>query len=462
MIKHENEKGNICYNYKNISLNALKKIPKKEQLSFENRKNKLNSKINLYNNSSCGNRNKNVKYLNYRKKLLTKCNSQILNNKILPILTNKHKNNNSNSNKVAFSLGDKSIFQKIPTIKSPRLLEKDNNSQIKKIKIPYLSHSLNKNINIKNQNGILKIENKNKDIYHTINSTKHLNINNVNKLSINEIDEKKNINTKKKESTSNLKNTEDNNQNININHNENEENELKENINISDNNHNNNNIDKLSKDLIPKKRNYKYKPYKFSKFFKISKNRNVSARNIYEHYISEDLKENDINDPRDNFTKFVEKKYKNPFKKFDELFGINKPYLVRLQEIKNNNSIAFKDDFNLQEYQNILCGMIRKRVRNDNIYVLKEDYKKFNEKLNRGYLSYKGRFSQLAEKIRYNAPSYLIDKLKKLDEDKLKIKARYFKINLNKKKNNDEDYAIEDFDYYCENKFVPNSDINKF
>ena len=228
---------------------------------------------------------------------------------------------------------------------------------------------------------------------------------------------KKNNNTKKKESTSNLKNTQDSNENININHNENEENELKENINISNNNQNN--INKLSKDLIPKKRNYKYKLYKFSKFYKISKNRNVSARNIYEHYISEDLKENDINDPRDNFTKFVEKKYKNPFKKFDELFGINKPYLVRLQEIKNNNSIAFKDDFNLQEYQKILCGMIRKRVRNDNIYVLKEDYKKFNEKLNRGFLSYKGRFSQLAEKIRYNAPSYLVDKLKKLDEDKL-------------------------------------------
>ena len=103
--------------------------------------------------------------------------------------------------------------------------------------------------------------------------------------------------------------------------------------------------------------------------------------------------------------------------------------------------------------------MIKKRVRNDNIYILKEDFKKFNEKLNNGFLSHKGRFSQLAEKIRYNAPSYLVDKLKKLDEEKIKAKARYFNINLNKKKDADIDYALEDFDYYLENKFVPNIDI---
>ena len=105
--------------------------------------------------------------------------------------------------------------------------------------------------------------------------------------------------------------------------------------------------------------------------------------------------------------------------------------------------------------------MIRKRVRSDNIYILKEDYKKFNEKLNKGFLSHKGRFSQLAEKIRYNAPSYLVNKLKKLDEDKLKAKAKYFNININKRKNKDADYAIEDFDFYLENKFIPNIDNNK-
>ena len=106
--------------------------------------------------------------------------------------------------------------------------------------------------------------------------------------------------------------------------------------------------------------------------------------------------------------------------------------------------------------------MIKKRVRNDGIYILKEDFKKFNEKLIQGFIPYRGRFSQLAEKIRYNAPSYLIDKLKKLDEEKLKINARYLNINLNKKKEKDEDYALEDFQFYLENKFIPqNLDVKQ-
>ena len=43
---------------------------------------------------------------------------------------------------------------------------------------------------------------------------------------------------------------------------------------------------------------------------------------------------------------------------------------------------------------------------------MKEEFQKFNEKLNKGFISHKGRFTQLAEKIRYNALSFLIDKLK--------------------------------------------------
>ena len=167
----------------------------------------------------------------------------------------------------------------------------------------------------------------------------------------------------------------------------------------------------LSKDLKPKKKSYKYQPYKFSNFYKLSKNRNVSARNIYQYYISQEYKDK-VSDPINNFTKFIEKKYRKPKIKFNKLYGINKPYLLRLKELKDNNSIAYKDDFDLKEYQNVLCGMIRKRVRSDNIYILKEEFKKFNEKLNKGFISHKGRFTQLAEKIRYNALSFLIDKLK--------------------------------------------------
>ena len=47
---------------------------------------------------------------------------------------------------------------------------------------------------------------------------------------------------------------------------------------------------------------------------------------------------------------------KNIKKNFNKLYlyMINKPYLVGIQEIKNNNSIAYKENFDLKEYQNIL------------------------------------------------------------------------------------------------------------
>ena len=67
----------------------------------------------------------------------------------------------------------------------------------------------------------------------------------------------------------------------------------------------------------------------------------------------EKIKDNNVDDPIYNFTKFIEKKYKKNFNKL-YLYMINKPYLVGIQEIKNNNSIAYKENFDLKEYQNIL------------------------------------------------------------------------------------------------------------
>ena len=46
---------------------------------------------------------------------------------------------------------------------------------------------------------------------------------------------------------------------------------------------------------------------------------------------------------------------------------------------------------------------------------------------------HKGRYTKLAEKLKESAPIYLIDKLKQLDNDKIMEKAKFFKINMNKK-----------------------------
>ena len=463
---------------KRANINIFDKINKKVHFSKGNNNFKLNSKQQSYNVSSYENMNRkpNIKNSNYRQKLLKRCNSQILNKEIIPILTN---NLRYSYNNVEYSCKNKEKIKKIPLIKSPNISQNIYNLKLNKIHFPILSNSHNISTN-----KIRKKENKKNYLAHSVTIHKILNyekkkseiknkISNDSREKNKKINENRSIdNFQKLQKSSGKSNLEDAN---NIKQKENkgingekdikrigvdEENNIKKNeVFEENNNEKNDKIEKLYRDLQPKRRPYKYRPYKFSKFYKLSKNRNVSARNIYEYYISEEIKDDNIPDPIDNFTKFIEKKYRNPNKKFDKLYGIKKSHLARLQEIKNNNSIAYKEDFDLKEYQNILCGMIKKRVRNDNIYILKEDFKKFNEKLNNGFLSHKGRFSQLAEKIRYNAPSYLVDKLKKLDEEKIKAKARYFNINLNKKKDADIDYALEDFDYYLENKFVPNIDI---
>ena len=249
-------------------------------------------------------------------------------------------------------------------------------------------------------------------------------------------------------------NCEENSNILNI---ESEEDKNTENEEKDINSNNKEKIEKLSKDLFAKKQQYKFSPFKFSKFYKLSKSRNVSAKNIYDYYISQEKKDN-VLDPIDNFTKFIQKKYHNQKMKFDKLYLNDKTFLNRMEEIKSNKTIAFKEDFNVKEYQNILCNMLKKRVGSNNIFYLIQNYKKFNEKIGIRFHKYKGRYTKLADKIRNNAPSYLIDKLRKLDQDKLRENAKFLKINLNNKKDNDVDYAYEDYDYYFKNKFVPNPD----
>ena len=68
------------------------------------------------------------------------------------------------------------------------------------------------------------------------------------------------------------------------------------------------------------------------------------------------------------------------------------------------------------------------------IIYLKKRYEKFNEEV-RNYkrnFKYKGRYTKLADKIRKNAPSYLIKRLKQLDEENLISKAKYFHVDLSK------------------------------
>ena len=183
--------------------------------------------------------------------------------------------------------------------------------------------------------------------------------------------------------------------------------------------------------------------------------KNIPAKKIYEYYISQESK--NIIKPIKNFDKFIKRKYRDPKKRFNKIYCINKSYLQRTKEIKNNKFIALKKDFDIDEYQNAILLFLQNRVDIKNLHILIQNYKDFNEKINRKF-SPKGRFTNLANKIRNNAPTYLINKLKDLDKNKLVKRAKFLKtkIDLDNKKNdeNKKENYFEEFDLYMENKYM--------
>ncbi len=385
---------------KTISLSPISKINnnKKSYISLKKNK-KLNLDFNSDNSLHKNKVHKKINYLSFREKLLKKCNSQILENReILPILSQKNNNNLNNSSSATTKKNNKHVNS---SSKNPIKLQK---KYITPRRLTLITN-INSDKEVVNQN-INENEKKNKlpDISPRIlNSFKK----NKNDLFLKELFLSHSQRTK-------LNNSE-----------EKEENE------------NNNNKRKDKKREI-------FRPFKFSRFYHYSKGRNVSAKQIYEHYISEEYHRNFY--PIDDFTKFIEKKFNSPKNKLNKLYGINKSYMNNIEEIKNNNSIAFKEDFNIQEYQKILMGMVKKRISKNTLFDLQHNFQKFNEKILNGFTAHKGRYTKLAEKLIECAPIYLINRLKKLDDDKKIEKAKYFKVNINKQKQ--EENLSDELEYY--------------
>ena len=216
---------------------------------------------------------------------------------------------------------------------------------------------------------------------------------------------------------------------------------INNNTNDNNNHNNDNNMDNINNCPIKTYLNKKSTPVK----------------QIYDYYISQESK--NIIKPIKNFDKFFKKKYKNPKERFYKIYCINKSYLKRTKEIKNNNKIAFKDDFDIDEYQNCLLQFLQNRVDIKNLLSLGQNYKEFNEKMNNKF-SFKGRFTDLANRIKNHAPTYLVNKLRELDKKKLMKRAKFLKssIDIDKKSENKKENYFEEFELYLENKFVPNID----
>jgi hypothetical protein len=176
----------------------------------------------------------------------------------------------------------------------------------------------------------------------------------------------------------------------------------------------------------------------FSKFFYKSQSKLISSKKIYNHYIKEDEKD------KIKPVKFYFKgSAPRSIKELKECYKEDIQFERRMRELKCNNTIAFKDDFNILDYQTTLITLLSKRISEKNLHDLQKKFVLFNEK-NFGIVGPKGRFTNMAEKIKYNIPLYLYEKIKKLDTDKLISKYNYYKrINQNISKKFRKKYEIK-------------------
>ena len=106
------------------------------------------------------------------------------------------------------------------------------------------------------------------------------------------------------------------------------------------------------------------------------KDKDIASRKIFDYYVYQNSR--DTFKPIKNFDKFLKKKYRIPKNRFNKIYCINKSYLNRLEQLKNNRIIAYKDDFNIKEYQGTLLQLLNKRVDDNNLNTLGKNYRDFN------------------------------------------------------------------------------------
>ena len=197
----------------------------------------------------------------------------------------------------------------------------------------------------------------------------------------------------------------------------------------------------------------KFKNQHFSDFFYKSQNKLITSKRIFRHYIREEEKEKV--QPIKYFLRGGKPK---SIKKLKELYEGNAKFDQRIKEIKCNSTIAFKKDFNILEYQTTLVRLLSKRVSQNNLNEMQKNFILFNEK-NFGMAGPKGRFTNMAEKIKYNVPLYLYEKIRKLDTDKLISRYNYYKnFHIRKKNENSKNKKNKSFDL---SKGDISLDINK-
>ena len=267
-----------------------------------------------------------------------------------------------------------------------------------------------KNININKKTINLKNPILKSYIINNKNFFNKLNNSNITK-SLNHVDSKTLEETKSKIEISN------NDMNINV-ENNNNNNIEKSNINESLVNQNN----KSDNIILPKLSNSKKKNYRKKNlpFYIKSKHKKISANDIYLHYLKENEKDKNKIDHQTTIVDFVKYLKNNDNKKFNygfgKIYGDNQTFINRMNEIKKNNYLAYKNDFNIQDYQKTLLKLLKKRVSDKSLDNLDKSYKLFNER-NFGMMIPRGRYISLADKLKDFLSKEIFEKVKRLDKN---------------------------------------------
>lgn len=161
----------------------------------------------------------------------------------------------------------------------------------------------------------------------------------------------------------------------------------------------------------------KRKKAKMWDFLMQSKKEKTTANEIIRHYLRENERDTSKNIPFSNFKKYLQG---NDYRKFNyslnKIYGNSKTFLKRVEEIKKNNVIALKKDFNIEDYQKALLQILKKRISERSYIKLQTNYKLFNER-NYDQLVPKGRFITLAEKLKDFLSRDIYEKMKRNDRN---------------------------------------------
>ena len=173
----------------------------------------------------------------------------------------------------------------------------------------------------------------------------------------------------------------------------------------------------LPKILNSNKKNHRKKNIPFAIR---SKHKKISATDIYLHYLRENEKDKyklDNQSTIEDFAKYLKNNNNKKFNySFEKIYGDDQSFINRMNEIKKNKNLAYKNDFNIQDYQRTLLKLLKKRVSDKSLENLDRRYKLFNER-NFGMMIPRGRYISLADKLKDFLSKDIFEKVKRLDRN---------------------------------------------